>query len=488
MGALTRNVVKAVGMLSGVQLISVVSAVVRVKFVALVLGPAGIGLVGIFQTALDMLSTLAQMGLGVSGTREVAVSEAPTAQSRAVALVKAWGWRLALLGLLVTLLASPWLSLWSFDSVAHAGSFMILGAGVAFAVGGAIISAVMRGTRSYASLARGTIVGAVGSVVVFVPLILGLNERGVAPAVVAAAAVTLAGMWMASRRDKTLRALPPLEHPLSRGDINAAGGRLIKLGWWVTLAYAVGDLSNYALLSFINRVADVAEVGYFQAGYTLLVRYTGFIFGALAVEYFPRVSGAHASARRLSVYASHEVSLLMWVFVPVSTAFVAAAPLIVRLLYTDGFEVILPYLYTGAAGAVLRCLSISLSYLVLAKGDGPKFLLTEGLSALAFVGAGMAFYSQWGLDGMGVAYVTAFIFDILLLLLITRRSYGVSVSRAALSLCAGAFLTVAGCGAIAMLVPQYWLGNILSAVVALAVGGVALTRLFSANKPSKLKL
>lgn len=482
MGALTRSVVKAVGMLSGVQVISVLSSVVRVKLVALWLGPVGIGLVGIFQTALDMLGSLSQMGLGVSGTREVAVSEHPPVRSRAVALVKTWGLRLTIFGLLIALLASPWLSLWSFDDVSHTGSFMLLSVGVAFTVGFTILSGIIRGTRSYASLARGTITGAIGGVIVFIPCLLIFHERGVAPAVVAAAGVTLAGMWIAARRDPALRSLPPLEHPLTRSEINAGGMRLIKLGWWVTLGYAAGDLANYVLLSYINRVADVAQAGYFQAGYTLLVRYTSFIFGALAVEYFPRVSAAHRSPRRLSVFASHEVSLLMLAFVPVSAGFIAAAPIIVQVLYTEGFEVILPYLYTGTAGTVLRCWSIALSYVILAKGDGPRYLMTEAASSLVFMGAGVGFYAEWGLDGMGVAYVVSFVFDILLLWFVTRRCYGVGVNGATMRLCVTAFVIVAACGALPILLPEYWIGNVICALVALVGGGFAYFRIYGAAK------
>ncbi|MCM1337590.1 MAG: oligosaccharide flippase family protein [Candidatus Amulumruptor caecigallinarius] len=478
MGTLTKGVVKAVGMLSGVQVISVLSSVVRVKIVAIWLGPAGIGLIGIFQTALDMLGTIAQMGIGVSGTREVAMAENAAVKSRAVAVVKAWGLRLALIGVLLTLLAAPWLSLWSFNDMSHTGWFMLLGAGVAFTVGAAMVSSLLRGTASYGALARGTLTGAVGGVAVVVPLIILFREHGIAPAVTLAAGVSLIGFWWAARRDRTLSSLPPLTHPLSCESIIADGRRLISLGWWVTLGYAAGDLANYSLLSYINRAASTAEAGYFQAGYTLLVRYTSFIFGALAAEYFPRVSAVHGSARRLSVYASHEVSLLMWVFVPVCAAFIAGAPLMVEVLYAPDFECVLPYLYTGALGAVLRCWSTSLSYIILAKGDGPRYLLSEVLIAVGFVGLGILCYSQWGLNGMGVAYVGSYIFESVLLWLLTRR-YGVRVNPRTVRQMALALLTVSACSAMAVLLPQYWLGNVLCALVALGAGGLGVMKFYS---------
>lgn len=477
MGSLTRSVVKALGLLTGVQAITVVSSVVRVKLVAIWLGATGIGLFGIYQTALDMLGTVAQMGIGVSATRRIAAADTPTARSRAVAVARAWGWRLALLGLLLTLLVSPWLSLWSFDSVTNADLFMVLGIGVALMVAMSTMSAILQGMGSYGAVAKGTVVGSVGGLVVTIPLLLCLGNAGIVPSVVAFTLATALGMWWMTRRDCAIRALPPLPASLTRADITSDGSGLLRLGWWVTLAYAAASLASYALLSYINRVADTTQVGYFQAGYTLLVRYSSFILGALAVEYFPRISAVHRSTRRLSIYASHEMSLLMLVFVPVSAAFIAAGPLIVKLLYTDGFEVVLPYIYTGAAGALLRCWCISLSYVILAKGDGPRYLLTECVSAAVFLCAGLIFYRLYGLDGMGVAYVVSYVSDSLMLWIITRRGYGLRLSGAAVRLSAAAFAIVAICSLMPLLLPDLWLGNAICAIVAIGSGGFAFVRL-----------
>lgn len=48
---------------------------VRTKLIAILLGPAGVGLVGLYQSAAGLVGTVAGLGIGQSGVREVAKSE-----------------------------------------------------------------------------------------------------------------------------------------------------------------------------------------------------------------------------------------------------------------------------------------------------------------------------------------------------------------------------------------------------------------------------
>lgn len=477
MASLTRGVVKAVGVLSGVQAVTVVSSVVRIKIIALWLGAAGIGLFGIFQTALDFLVLIAQMGLGTSATREIAIQPDDSLRARAVSVIKAWGWRLALLGLLLTLLVSPWLSLWSFDSVSHSGLFMMLSLAVCCAVLLGTVTAVLQGLRSFTAMARGTVIGSVGGLIVCIPLYYYLGESSIVPSLIAFNLVTLLGMIWASRHDKELSALRSVLPVISRDEIITAGKRLLTLGWWITVAYAAGTLSTYAFLSYLNREADIASVGFYQAGYTLLVRYSSFVFGALGTEYYPRISSVQRSPKRLSILASHEISLLTGAFISIVTGFIAVAPLIIKILYTSGFEVILPYIYLGAPGSVFRAGAVALSFIILAKGDGPRYVITECLSAAVFLIASILCYNKFGLAGMGVAYLAWFAYDMLQAWFVTRSRYGIKLSQHTLRLFFMAIALTLGCSVVAIFIPDYWIGNIISGIVAVVAAIVFFKKL-----------
>ena len=64
------HILKYAGVFGGVQALSVLVGLVRSKLVALLLGPAGMGLMSIFNTGVRFVSDTTNMGLSATATRE----------------------------------------------------------------------------------------------------------------------------------------------------------------------------------------------------------------------------------------------------------------------------------------------------------------------------------------------------------------------------------------------------------------------------------
>ncbi|MGN1265602.1 MAG: hypothetical protein ACI4UL_07275 [Muribaculaceae bacterium] len=60
---ISRMVIKAMGIFGGVQMVNIVCSIVRTKLVSLWLGPAGVGLFGLWNAALDMINTGSNLGI-----------------------------------------------------------------------------------------------------------------------------------------------------------------------------------------------------------------------------------------------------------------------------------------------------------------------------------------------------------------------------------------------------------------------------------------
>lgn len=54
---------KAMGLFGGVQVMGILCSIIRTKLVALWIGPVGIGLFGLFNNALEMISTGTNLGI-----------------------------------------------------------------------------------------------------------------------------------------------------------------------------------------------------------------------------------------------------------------------------------------------------------------------------------------------------------------------------------------------------------------------------------------
>ena len=94
---------------------------------------------------------------------------------------------------------------------------------------------------------------------------------------------------------------------------------------------------------------------------------------------------------------------------PLITLFLCCDELIVRLLYDSRFLVMLPFITWAIVGTVFRAWSWCLAVMILARGDGRAYLLTEIFSALAYLGLNVLFYEHFGIAGMGYAYALWFL-------------------------------------------------------------------------------
>ena len=67
-----KQIMKATSIFGGVQIFQILIGIIRSKFIALILGPAGIGLVGLYMTATSLIQTLTGFGLSTSAVKDIA--------------------------------------------------------------------------------------------------------------------------------------------------------------------------------------------------------------------------------------------------------------------------------------------------------------------------------------------------------------------------------------------------------------------------------
>jgi len=66
------EILKSTTLVGGSQVINIFIGIVRTKFMAVLLGPAGVGLMGMYQAVTGMVGTVTGLGIGSSGVRQIA--------------------------------------------------------------------------------------------------------------------------------------------------------------------------------------------------------------------------------------------------------------------------------------------------------------------------------------------------------------------------------------------------------------------------------
>ena len=420
----SKVVLKAMGIFGGVQVLNILCSLIRNKLVAMWIGPAGVGLFGIFNQALEMLNTATNLGVRNSSVRDIsqAVEKRDSSMiSRVVTVVRRWSLWLGLGGALITMAIAPLLSRLTFGDFNHIWHYVALSAAVLFMALTNGEYAVLQGLSKLKKLARVTVSGTLGGLLISIPMFYFLREDSVLPSIIVYALCVMAAALFT--KDKEF----PKAKVTSRETVSM-GADFIKLGVFMTLGSFVAMLASYIFVSWLNITSGKETVGFYQAGYTLVDKYAGLVFVALGYEYYPRLARVAGSSMRLRVFVSNQINLSFMVLTPCLLAFILLRSHLVWLLYSKEFLVILTYISWGVVGTVLRATSWCLSFVMLAKGDGKIFLITESLDAVIGLTLNIVCFSLWGVDGLGFAYIAWFACYTIIVGVVYFRVYHLTIS------------------------------------------------------------
>ena len=421
-GNLSATVLKAMSIFGGVQVITIICSIVRTKLVAIWIGAAGVGLFGLYNTAIEMLSAITQLGVRNSAVRDIA-SASPSTIARIITVVRRWAWILGIMGAFVTLSISPLLSQWTFGDDKHTLGFCAL-ACVLFMTsitGGEL--AILQGLKRLRRLARASVWGVLVGLGISIPMFYYWGIDSVIPSIIAYTAATAVAAQF--YREKEVKA----DKSISAKDTFGMGRGFIVLGIYMTISAFTTMLISYIFMAYLNHVTDTATVGHYQAGYTLVNKYVGLIFTAIAMEYYPRLAQANGSNLRTSAFVSHEMKLALWILVPVITLFIAADDLIVNILYSSEFEIIIPFISWAIVGTIFRAISWCMAFVILAKGDGRIFLLTEISSSFVSLVLNIVAFNLWGIAGLGWAYILWYFIYTLIVWSVFKHRYHLTLGK-----------------------------------------------------------
>lgn len=436
---LSRAILKVMALFSGLQIFGILCSIVKMKFVALWLSADGVGLFGIFNSTIETTTTLTDMGLRQSSVRDIAINRnSPGRLAVIVAVVRRWCRYSGMLGAVV-LSALAWpLSQWFFGEPSHWWQFTIAGGCLIF---NSMINgeqAIMQGSGMLRQLARSSLAASIAGVVLSIPMFYFMGEVSVIWSI---AAYTMSGLvaaaWYGWKGPKA---------NVTRSHTITEGKSFVKLGIFMSLAAFAANLANMAFLAWLAHSSDTAEVGNYQAGTTLVIRYVGLVFTAIGVEFYPRLAANIFSSRRTSLFVNHEIKLVLLIITPVALMFILLRKWIVVLLYSPEFHTILPFISWAVVSCIFKGASWCMAYTMLARGDGKIYILTEITDAIIGLLLCIGGYQLLGLEGVGLAYIAWYMIYTIIAGIVYRFRYKLELRTSTL------MLTIASAAAVTMAV------------------------------------
>ena len=418
------HVLKYTGVFGGVQGLNVLMGLVRNKFVALLLGPGGMGLVTLFNTTVSLISQATHLGISFSAVRRISELYDESDEEKSshfVQVVRGWSVLTALLGMLVCVVAGSFLINATFSWGDHSLHFVLLSPAIGMLAITGGETAILKGQRKLGALAMIQVISAIASLAISVPIYYFFWQTGIVPVIVLMAFFTMCATMYYSLR------LYPYRLYGTRG-ILGEGMDMVRLGVAFTLAGVVASAAEMVIRSFLNVTGDLDVLGLYNAGYMITITYAGMVFSAMETDYYPRLSAVNQNveATNLTVNRQMEVSLL--ILAPMLTALIAFLPVLIPLLFSREFVSVIEMAQVTVVSMYFKVLTLPVAYITLARGKSKAYLFLETSYSVVLVLLVVVGFRQWGLLGTGIAITVAHVFDYLLINLFAYINYGYRVS------------------------------------------------------------
>ncbi|SMO49964.1 Membrane protein involved in the export of O-antigen and teichoic acid [Saccharicrinis carchari] len=421
-----RQIFKATSLFGGVQVINILIGIIRVKFIAVLLGTAGVGILGLLNAPLQLIISIAGLGIAFSAVRDISEAQGTGDKSRiakTILTVKRWTWFTGLLAAVITLSLSPLLSQWSFGNSDYTWAFVWLSVTLFLQAISDGQKAILQGMRRLQDLAKSGVIGSALGLLTSIPLYYFYGLKGIVPSFIVTAVTVLFLTWYFSRKVKTDKV------ELTPKETWKKGLGMAQLGISMTLAGFITTLSTYILNAYISNTGGVEQVGLYNAGWGVVGQYTGIVFTAMATDYFPRLSAIQHDNLKVRKLVSQQAETALLIMAPLLALLIVTMPLAVRVLYTSAFLPIVMFANLTVLGMQLKAVSWSMGYVFLAKGDGRLFLILEIVSGAFILGLNLLFYYLYGLNGLGISFILSFLFGVVLSYAVLNKKYQFRLSK-----------------------------------------------------------
>ena len=408
-------------LIGGASAAQICLGVIRTKALAVMLGPAGIGLVGLYGTITDLAYGFASMGINSSGVRQIAEA-AGSGQSERIAqtaaVLRKSAIVLGLCGAAVLLLFCRNISALAFGGDSHSAEVAVLSIAVFFNLISGSQAALVQGMRRIADLAKMSVFGSLFGAVASVILVYFLREKGVAPSIVALAAMSILISGWYSRK-MGLRA-----PPMSAAQVRREAAALLKLGFAFMSCGLLTMGAAYAIRNIIIRKMSLDAAGLYQAAYTFGGIYIGFLLQAMAADFYPRLTAHSRDNVECNHLVNEQAQISLLLAGPGAIATLTFAPLVMAIFYSAKFGGAVEILRWICLGMTLRVIAWPLGFIVLAKGAQGIFFWTEMAAALVHVGLAWLCIAKFGIAGAGMAFCGLYAWHAALVYFIARRLSG----------------------------------------------------------------
>lgn len=395
------QILKSSALVGGSSGLNILIRIVRAKAMAALLGPAGIGLFGLYGSIESLTENIAGMGINSSGVRQIAEAVGSNDAERiaqTVAVLRRTSIVLGLLGATLLAVFSRRVSIVTFGSDQHAAALRLLSIAVFFQLVSYGQTALVQGNRRIADLAKMAVLGGLSGTLISIPAVYFLREKGVVPSLVGLSAMGILTSWWYSRKIQ----VQTTSVTLSQMAKEAAA--LLKLGFVFMVSSLMLVGAAYWIRVLVLHKAGYEATGLYQSAWTLGGIYVGFITQAMGADFFPRLTANASDDIVCNRLVNEQARVGLLLAGPGVIATLTFAPVVLGVFYSAKFAAAVGVLRWICLGSILQVVTWPMGFIIVAKGKRTIFFWAELACAVTYVALAWICVNSLGLNGAGIAF------------------------------------------------------------------------------------
>ena len=447
------QILRSSSIIGGAQAINYIVGLVRLKVVAVLLGPSGVGLVGLYISVVGLVQTFAQFGINESGVREVAVAAGGKDEQKIAQMVKTLRrtcWFTGIFGWVLTVALAWPLSQWVFGSKDHIWVLAILGSVVLLELVSGGQKALLQGFRRVGDLARIQIASALLSTLLAIGVYWWLREDGIVPVIILSSVVQLGVSWWFARNVSVSAVTQSWQQTWRNSK------KLFQLGSAFMYGALLAGIVGLAIRALIVRDLGIEAAGIYQAAWALSGMFGAFVLQAMGTDFYPKLTAVAHDDHSVARLVNEQIETGLLLALPGVLAAIGLASVLVDVFYSSKFEMAAEPLGWFTFGVLGQIVSWPIGMVLTAKGNTTWIYISRTQGAVLHLLLTVILLALAGLKGVAWAFAAYVWVQCFVVFAISYRLSRLSLCRGSLRLILiGILLCLAGLVAVDCLPRPY---------------------------------
>lgn len=421
--------IRATSIMGIATLANIIFGLLRMKIAAVLVGPVGVGVLGIYQSLVTTVATAFACGIGTSSTRQIAENNTDDGEL-AIAIIRkslAYGTIiLALIGGATFYALRDILSTHFFAGDSKSNEIRWLSFCIFLLVITGSQSGFLNGLGKTGYLARIQIFSGFLALSISSVGLLIYGENALVLFTVAMPLSTFVFSLIYINKIKKFDKI----YKINYKKIFKSFRYLIVFGFAVMVASLITSIGHLAVRYIIQNQLSLASVGIFQAAWTISLTYMGFVLVAMRTDYYPRLTCAINDKIQSHILMEQQTLLALMLGGSAMLLVLTLSDWIISILYTVEFKEASLVLRWQLLGDVFKLMSWPLGIALMALGAGKILIVTEAVSVIVYVLLAIVLIPIFKLEGVGLAYVGYYLMHFVLVYFYTHNKLDYKCSPA----------------------------------------------------------